>query len=432
MSKIFVSYRRKDAASETGRIVNDLVQRFGKKAVFNDVFDIRGGQRFREVIGDQLNATKVFLAVIGSHWVDAVDDQGLRRLDNPEDYVHFEIEAALSQPGCIVIPVLVNHQQIPKKEELPEALAELVDRNAVKIRPDPDFTDDMESLCQLIAEHVPPKKLWPKFVAAASVFLALMVAAFFLGLGPQIPDTIVQAFDSSTGERVLRPFALRVDDRAESPPAVQHLLVDTKPQDISITSVECRGFKSTVDSSKTNVAESDDGFLIKIALDRATNSDDCLDDIDYFEAIKPNVGSVLGWPTDEQIADDISDNDVPAKDVELIVQNMTQQHLDVLLFWLPPSNNPQLQNPFAARWTQIKQSETKSSIEPGKHARFKLFRLDPGYFVFFASANGTEARKLYSTALYKEPFVVATITELTEHGLSLKFYKIMPPEFSKP
>jgi hypothetical protein len=37
----------------------------------------------------------VLLAVIGPNWLDARDEHGNRRLDNPNDFVRIEIAAAL-------------------------------------------------------------------------------------------------------------------------------------------------------------------------------------------------------------------------------------------------------------------------------------------------------------------------------------------------
>lgn len=59
----------------------------------------------------------------------------------------------------------------------------------------------MESLSQLIAEHVLPKTLWPTCGAAAPAVLALLSDSFVLGPTPQMPDTIVLAIGSSTGDQ---------------------------------------------------------------------------------------------------------------------------------------------------------------------------------------------------------------------------------------
>src|SRR5262249_29109801 len=65
-------------------------------------------------------------------WIDARDDTGARRLDNPEDFVRIEIESALKQHKR-VIPVLVGDTHMPRPDELPEAIRPLARRNAVRL-----------------------------------------------------------------------------------------------------------------------------------------------------------------------------------------------------------------------------------------------------------------------------------------------------------
>src|SRR5262249_46987844 len=68
----------------------------------------------------------------GKGWIDARDDKGVRRLDNPEDFVRIEIESALKQDKR-VIPVLVGDTHMPRPEELPEEIRPLARRNAVRL-----------------------------------------------------------------------------------------------------------------------------------------------------------------------------------------------------------------------------------------------------------------------------------------------------------
>src|SRR5262249_43909258 len=55
---------------------------------------------------------------------------GIRRLDDPEDFVRMEIAAALKRK-IRVIPVLVDHASMPSPSDLPEALKPLARRNAI-------------------------------------------------------------------------------------------------------------------------------------------------------------------------------------------------------------------------------------------------------------------------------------------------------------
>ena len=93
------------------------------------------------------------LVVIGPTWLNDVNKS---RLYDDYDYVRFEIEAALKrgEDQVQVIPVLVNDAPIPDKDDLPFGLSSLASKNAVAIRPDPDFRTDVKTkLVESIQSH---------------------------------------------------------------------------------------------------------------------------------------------------------------------------------------------------------------------------------------------------------------------------------------
>jgi hypothetical protein len=85
VEKIFLSYRRSDSPAMLGRIFDRLVQEFGKEAVFRDIHSIKLGVNFRKFITEQIVNCRVMLVVIGDQWLDAKDESGNRRLDDPND-----------------------------------------------------------------------------------------------------------------------------------------------------------------------------------------------------------------------------------------------------------------------------------------------------------------------------------------------------------
>jgi hypothetical protein len=110
-----------------------LAERFGSEHVFMDIDAIEPGVDFGEAIDLALASSHAFICMIGRDWLQATDDQGRRRLDNPGDFVRLEIEAALKRE-IRVIPVLVRGAEMPHSDELPESLAGLARRNAIEIR----------------------------------------------------------------------------------------------------------------------------------------------------------------------------------------------------------------------------------------------------------------------------------------------------------
>ena len=153
MRDIFLSYRRADSSDVTGRILDRMKMRFGEARLFIDVDAIPLGTDFRAVISKNIDSCKVLLAIIGDDWLEVTNDDGSRRLFDPEDYVHIEIATALSRE-IPVIPILVESSSVPNADELPDPLKELAYRNGISVRPDPDFDNDIERLCTQLSEYI--------------------------------------------------------------------------------------------------------------------------------------------------------------------------------------------------------------------------------------------------------------------------------------
>lgn len=151
---IFVCYRRDDTADVAGRVYDAMAQRFGKQRVFKDVDNIGPGVDFGDYIKTVLPRCRVALVLVGPHWLESKDEIGKRRLDDDQDWVRIEIEAALATPGVLAVPVLVNGARMPRGEEVPDSLKPLLRRNAAIIRRDPDFHDDVERLATAIRSSV--------------------------------------------------------------------------------------------------------------------------------------------------------------------------------------------------------------------------------------------------------------------------------------
>ena len=131
---VFVSYRRDDAAYPAGWLVDRLVGRFGAGRVFRDVNSIQPGDDFVEDIMTAVGSCAVLLAVIGVRWLAVTGEDGRRRIDDPEDFVRLEIEAALAR-NVRVIPVLVDGARMPSATDLPASLQGLARRQALELSP---------------------------------------------------------------------------------------------------------------------------------------------------------------------------------------------------------------------------------------------------------------------------------------------------------
>ena len=146
--RIFISYRREDSAFPAGWLYDRLCARFGSDYVFKDVDSIDPGDDFLRVIEDAVGSCQVLLALIGDRWLDITDGTGHRRLDDPNDFVRLEIEAALRR-DVRVIPILVGRAPLPSSEQLPDSLRGLVRRHAIELSPN-RFEPDVARLVRII------------------------------------------------------------------------------------------------------------------------------------------------------------------------------------------------------------------------------------------------------------------------------------------
>ena len=87
-----------------------------------------------------------------------------------------------------MIPVLVGGATIPTQESLPAPLQRLAFRNALYVRADPDFHNDIERLCRDLSRFLkvpdPTRKhesRWrgPVMIATAAVVVLVALAVIF-------------------------------------------------------------------------------------------------------------------------------------------------------------------------------------------------------------------------------------------------------------
>src|SRR5262249_1416798 len=143
-TKVFISYRRDESAGHAGRVHDRLEREFGRALLFMDVDAVPLGVNFVKVLSEEVAKCDVLLAVIGPNWLNARDEDGNRRLDNPHDFVRIEIGAAL-QRNIPVIPILLDGTKVPKTNQLPKELEGLSLRNGLDIR-HASFHNDVDRL----------------------------------------------------------------------------------------------------------------------------------------------------------------------------------------------------------------------------------------------------------------------------------------------
>ena len=151
---IFISYRRSDSSGYVGRIREKIATTFKKRAVFLDL-EIDPGTDFLEAIRRALSTSSVLLVILGPKWLTTEDADGRMRLSNPEDYVRFEIQAAMKQ-GIKMIPVLVGGARMPLPQEMPEGLQGFAQFQAFELS-DTRWDYDLAKLIAVIRPIVDPR-----------------------------------------------------------------------------------------------------------------------------------------------------------------------------------------------------------------------------------------------------------------------------------
>jgi len=122
----------------------------GEKDIFLDLHSMRLGEDWQDQLSTKINACEIMLVVIGPDWLSAKDGAtGARRLDNPDDFVRFEIATALARKGIRVVPVLMDGAKVPARADLPENIGKLSLMQGIQIRSDM-IEDDVARLARLL------------------------------------------------------------------------------------------------------------------------------------------------------------------------------------------------------------------------------------------------------------------------------------------
>jgi hypothetical protein len=151
---IFLSYRRNDGASVAGRLADRLIERYGRSRVFLDVESLDVGVNFVEEILAAIRNGDAFMLFIGPTWVTAENENGRRRLDDPDDVLVLEIREAL-RCRVPIVPLLLDGAEPLNREDLPAGLESLSQMEAEMLA-HKSFGYDVDRLLDRLEKLVPP------------------------------------------------------------------------------------------------------------------------------------------------------------------------------------------------------------------------------------------------------------------------------------
>ncbi|MGO9483548.1 MAG: formylglycine-generating enzyme family protein [Rhodomicrobium sp.] len=190
--KIFINYRRSLNLVEAQLLQKVLQRHFGKAGVFLDVSGLEGGQHWLHTLEGQVDASAAMVSLIAKGWTGLTDERGQRRLDNPDDFVRFEIARAFSRK-IPVLPLRLNGADMPGVADLPLNLVQLAFQQAMHLRGE-TFDDDADKIAGRLKELIaPPSRKLPYWAAGAIAATALLAG---LAAGPSV----------LTGLRIIDPI----------------------------------------------------------------------------------------------------------------------------------------------------------------------------------------------------------------------------------
>jgi hypothetical protein len=435
MKEVFISYRHSDTSGVAGRIFDHLKAQFGEDRLFKDIDSIPMGRDFRTVIFEAVAECKVLLALIGDDWLGA-DAAGRRRIDDANDYVRLEIEAALSR-GIPVIPVLVENATMPKESELPVEIQNLAFRNATRVRHDPDFRPDIERLNRQLAEYISAepahagspinRRIYTKLAVSLCCLALVSAAATFLrviifGNGQAndrsakggdnrpvhvVPQTRIEVIDSETKQRIHQRLHLNVEcgSRTQLFPTSKGL---TEPIPYDFADIKVTGQENLAGYLWNDFPEDDESSRMRtFSLRRRAGEEFEGQDGTFAKAIHPSTS--IDWFTRNM--DDIAKyhaemDRIQAKSVELKCQNNTGYYVEVFWYrfapkalegttgfvggWGPPMTCPPTHGEYRTLLDSV-------APEPG------------GYFYIFGSRNGLKATHLGEGNLFRRPVALLVI-----------------------
>ncbi|WP_433558354.1 TIR domain-containing protein [Pseudonocardia xinjiangensis] len=130
--KVFISYRWSDSKDRAYLLYRELVRAFGAEHVHLDQEGAVLGGDFQTRLDNGLQASSAMLVLIGPEWNPEVRETGRRRLDDENDAIRREVDAAI-RAGMYLIPVMSWDLPVPAETDLPECIRPLLRKEVARI-----------------------------------------------------------------------------------------------------------------------------------------------------------------------------------------------------------------------------------------------------------------------------------------------------------
>jgi formylglycine-generating enzyme required for sulfatase activity len=258
---IFISYRRGDSEGFAILLFDRLQDHYSDIRVFMDVSDFFAGGDYKGVVDTTIDSCKVMILIIGPEWELAMDEMGRSRLDDPHDFVRVELQAAIDR-GVFIAPILVNREKMPKQDNLPFDLRELLKFDPIVIRTrqfDEYYSSLLKKLDSFLGKadnrlsksNIYVKAGW-SFKRGGFLFGFIIILIFLFTFWLQ-PKQEKKAFNSLISEAVEETEIVDVDITARitpKTPPIETVVIPTQTQ----SNIPTESSAATNSFSPTNTA----------------------------------------------------------------------------------------------------------------------------------------------------------------------------------
>ena len=152
MTRIFISYRRRDAQAVAAHLHRRLTDHLPHATLFIDVASLVPADDWRVRLAKAVRAADWCLVLIGRNWLERNED-GTSRLDQRSDVVRHEVSTALTA-GVATLPILVDGARMPSADLLPLDIAALtrIQRETLSTA---TIDADVRRICTLLEDGRP-------------------------------------------------------------------------------------------------------------------------------------------------------------------------------------------------------------------------------------------------------------------------------------
>ena len=155
--RVFLSYRRSDAAHQATALKILLEQKLPGVSIFVDTASINPMEAWPDRLSTALNESAALIALVGPNWRFGPDRSD--RFQDPDDWVLREVEHGLNHKRDGLIPVVFGTTAADAYRDLPAELSEISTIQACELSTGARWQQDVDRLAALISSTLGTEKI---------------------------------------------------------------------------------------------------------------------------------------------------------------------------------------------------------------------------------------------------------------------------------